>query len=364
MADISVEKREAFSRKMVDILNSGAVNLAMAIGYRTRLFDVMETFDAPRTVSAIAGKAGLSERYVREWLGVMCTAGVVELTGENGKSRYFLPGEHAAFLTRNAGNNNLGVYTQEIPLLTRCAMEPVVDGFRTGNGVPYSHYPSFQSFMTELGNAKHRRVLVDNFLPSVGGGEIVARLKTGIRVCDLGCGEGVALLLMAEAFPESRFTGIDLDEKALDMAREAAADEGLENIELLTRDAALLETDTGLSGAFDYITAFDAIHDQTAPLAALRGVRHMLAKGGVFSMIDIASETGHAENMDHPMAPFLYTVSLMHCMAVGLVNGGTGLGMMWGREKAVEMLAEAGFDAVDVIEMADDPFNLHYFCRK
>ena len=81
-------------------------------------------------------------------------------------------------------------------------------------------------------------------------------------------------------------------------------------------------------------------------------------------MVDIAAGTKLAENLDHPMGPFLYTVSLMHCMPVGLVDGGNGLGMMWGREKAVEMLGEAGFERVEVLAVPDDPFNLHFLCFK
>lgn len=81
-------------------------------------------------------------------------------------------------------------------------------------------------------------------------------------------------------------------------------------------------------------------------------------------MVDIASRTNMAENLDHPMGPFLYTVSLMHCLPVGLVDGGSGLGMMWGREKAVEMLEETGFAKVQVLEIPEDPFNLHFLCFK
>ncbi len=81
-------------------------------------------------------------------------------------------------------------------------------------------------------------------------------------------------------------------------------------------------------------------------------------------MVDIAANSNLADNLAHPMGSFLYTVSLMHCLPVGLVDGGTGLGMMWGREKAVEMLDDAGFQRVQVLEMPDDPFNLHFFCCK
>ena len=81
-------------------------------------------------------------------------------------------------------------------------------------------------------------------------------------------------------------------------------------------------------------------------------------------MIDIAAETSQADNLSHPMGPFLYTVSLMHCLPVGLVGRGAGLGMMWGRKKAVEMLQEAGFSNVEVREIKDDSFNLHFYCQK
>ena len=109
---------------------------------------------------------------------------------------------------------------------------------------------------------------------------------------------------------------------------------------------------------------FDAIHDQTRPMEALVAIRRMLKTGGLFSMVDIAAGSRLTDNVDHPMGPFLYTVSLMHCMPVGLVNGGTGFGMMWGRQKAVAMLEAVGFEQVQVLEIPADPFNRHFFCRR
>ena len=356
---------DAFSQKMNKVLNYGALNLAMAIGYRAGLFDVMDGFDSPQSVGVIAKMADVHPRYLTEWLGVMASGGIVELTrSAGGENLFFLPKPHADLITRRAGNSNLGVYTQEIPLLTTCALEPVIEGFRSGAGVGYRHYKNFQAFMTELANAKHRQVLVDKFIPSVSGGETLRRLQSGIRVCDLGCGEGLAATLMAEAFPKSRFVGIDISEEALQSARMEAARKRLLNIEFVNLDAANLERKKSYKESFDYVTAFDAIHDQTLPLKVLRGVHSMMKKDALFSMIDIAASSDLAENLSHPLAPFLYTVSLMHCMPVGLVDGGTGLGMMWGREQALKMLAEAGFTRVEVLEIPGDPFNLHFLCRK
>jgi SAM-dependent methyltransferase len=365
MGDKMPTGEKPFADKMVDILNFGSLNLAMGIGYRVGLFDVMDAAGRSCTLEEICREARLDRRYVKEWLGVMVCGGIVDLVrGDDGQDRFLLPRAHGDLLTRRAGNNNLGVYTQEIPLLTECAMAHVHRGFLTGSGIPYDTYPDFHDFMAELGDAKHRQVLVDVFLPSVDEGRLVQALHRGIDVCDLGCAQGVAAILMAEAFPNSRFTGIDISTQALETARSDAHGKGLANIRFLERDAAGLRHPGELSGAFDYVTAFDAIHDQTRPLEAILGIYEILKDDGAFSMIDIAAETEIEGNRNHPMGAFLYTVSLMHCMPVGLVDGGAGLGMMWGRQLAEKMLVQAGFNQVSVNEIPNDPFNLHFFCRK
>jgi len=307
----------------------------------------------------------LNPRYIEEWLGVMVSGEIVELSiDEAGDNRFYLPKPHADFITRRAGNTNLGIYTQEIPLLTSCAMEAVMKGFATGGGVTYDHYPRFQGFMSQLADAKHRQILVDRFLPTVDNGRLIGHLQSGIRVCDLGCAEGVALMLMAQAFPNSSFVGIDISQEVIETARSEASRQQLDNLEFVIVDAATLKDNQEFKDAFDYVTAFDAVHDQTRPLDVLLGIHHILASGGLFSMVDVAARSNLADNLGHPMGPFLYTVSLMHCMPVGLVNGGAGLGMMWGREKALEMLKKAGFKKIQVFDISYDSFNLHYLGYK
>jgi len=358
------KKTTEFSKKMTDILNHGALNLAIAMGYKHHIFDHLKALGRPATIQTIASTAQLHPRYLKEWLGIMATGKIIEWSRlENGDAAYFLPPEHAAFLTRDAAESNMGVYAQEIPLLTSCAMESVQNGFKTGAGIPFSVYPDFQAFMAELSDAKHKETLIGGFLPSVDGGRLLGRLKRGIRVCDLGCGHGVALNLMAQAFPESHFTGMDNHAQAIQKAKSTAHEMGLANASFMIMDAAAINGKEEFFKRFDYICAFDAIHDQSHPLEALRGIRHMLAPGGLFSMIDILASSDHGDNLDHPLGPFLYTVSLMHCMPSGLSDNGAGLGMMWGRETALAMLADAGFDSVEAAEMAHDPFNLHFLCK-
>lgn len=353
-----------FSDRLVTILNHSALNLALAIGYRAGIFDYLDELEAPCTIEQLAKGSGLHGRYLKEWLGVMVCGEIIELhTAPDEADRFSLPRQHGDLLCRRAGSNNLGVYTQEMPLLTSCALEPLMADLGSAEGISYDHYPRFQSFMTQLADAKHREVLVDVFLPSVAGGRLVEQLQKGVRVCDLGCGTGLAVCLMAAAYPASKFMGLDIDRQALEEGRRAAAESGLQNVRFECADAAGLASQTAYRQAFEYVTAFDAIHDQTRPLAALKSVRAMLTRQGAFSMIDIAADSELAENRAHPMGAFLYSVSLMHCLPVGLVDEGAGLGMMWGRQRALSMLAEAGFSRVSVDELSNDAFNLHFYCQ-
>lgn len=367
MTTASDDKRAAFAGRMLEMMNHCALNTAMCLGYRAGLFEALDGLAAPASCAEVARAAGLAERPVREWLAVMACGGVVELSASpQGEDLFLLPREHADCLTLRAGGGNIGVYTQEMPLLTRCALDEVQEGMTTGAGVPYDRYPPFQDWMGQVAAAKHRQVLVDVFLPSVAGGEMVRRLTRGLRALDVGCSEGLVSILMAAAFPRSDFLGIDISEASVALARAEAARLGLNNARFEVCDAASLAVDAdcaGRFGQFDYITAFDSVHDQTRPLEVLRGVRAVLAEGGMFSMVDIKAETPLAGNVGHPLGTFLYTVSLMHCMQVGLVDGGAGLGTMWGRQKALEMLAQAGFADIEVCDIHTDPFNTHYLCR-
>ena len=188
---------------------------------------------------------------------------------------------------------------------------------------------------------------------------LVDRLDSGIDVLDMGCGEGVAIRMMAQRFPRSRFVGVDIAAEAIATARAEAEAANLTNAKFLAQDAAAFS----VPAAFDFITAFDAIHDQAAPRRVLRAIHEALRRGGVFLMVDIAASTRLEGNLDNPFAPFLFTVSTMHCMTVSLAQGGEGLGACWGEERARELLAEAGFTSVEVSRVEGDPLNAYYVCR-
>jgi ubiquinone/menaquinone biosynthesis C-methylase UbiE len=345
---------EAFTGRMLDILNSGSLALMTSIGHRTGLFDTMAGLP-PATSGQIAEATGLQERYVREWLGAMVVGRVVDYDPDT--ATYWLPPEHAAALTRVAAPNNVAAFMQYIGLLGSVE-DGIVASFRHGGGVPYSAYPRFHDVMAEDSGQSVLPALLDHILPLVPG--LVEALQRGIEVLDLGCGRGKALILMAENFPNSRFTGYDFSENAIAAARAEAQQKGLSNIRFEVQDAAILEE----TQRYDFITTFDAVHDQAKPAAVLGNIQRALKADGVYLMQDIAGSSHVHNNLDHPMGQFLYTVSCMHCMTVSLAYGGEGLGAMWGREKALQMLAEAGFANVEVKQLAHDVQNDYYICRK
>ncbi len=345
----------AFEEKLVGILNGGALALMTSIGHRTGLFDAMAKLP-PSTSAEVAAAAGLNERYVREWLGAMTTGGIVEHAPEHGT--YALPPEHAALLTRG-GSDNVGVFAQYIAQLG-AVEDDVVECFRKGGGVPYERYRRFHEIMAEDSGQTVIPALKDHILPLVPG--LTQRLEHGISVLDVGCGRGRAVNLMAGWFPNSRFVGIDLSEEAIAYARRDAEDRGHRNVEFVARDLSDFDG-TAERGAFDFVTTFDAVHDQKSPKAVLRGIRTSLADDGVYLAQDIKGTSHHHGDKDHPIGPLLYTVSCMHCMTVSLAQEGEGLGAMWGREKALAYFREAGFSDVQVHELAHDFQNYYYVCR-
>jgi SAM-dependent methyltransferase len=352
--EFDAARAERFAARMVGALNAAAFALMTSIGHRTGLFDVLRD-RPPASAAEIAAQAGLDERYVREWLGAMTVAGVVVHDPDAGTFR--LPPEHAAVLTRAARPNNVAAVFQWIPLLGSVEDE-IVRCFAHGGGVPYASYGRLQAVMAEGTDQSVVARLLEHIVPLVP--RLAEQLARGIDVLDVGCGTGHALARLAEAFPKSRFTGIDVSERAIEVARAEARAVGLRNLAFEVHDAALPFG----SDCFDLVTAFDAIHDQAAPAEALARVAAALRPEGVFLMQDIAGTSALHEDAAHPLATFLYTVSCLHCTTVSLAAGGVGLGAMWGERTARRMLADAGFGRVDVQPLPHDRVNLYYVARK
>ncbi len=345
---------EAFADQIGEVINHGAVSVMISIGHRTGLFDTMATLP-PATSVEIAEAAELSERYVREWLAVMVTAGIVDYAPA--AQTYHLPAEHAACLTRNAALGNFAVYAQFVPM-TGAVQDRILECFETGEGTRYDDYPCFHTIMAEDSAQSVVASLFDVVLPLADG--LTDRLEAGIDVLDAGCGAGRALLAMAERFPNSRFTGYDLCADAVATARQAASAAGVSNLNYEVRDLTGFEE----PGRYDFITSFDAVHDQKDPAGLIAGIHGALRPGGVYLMQDIGGSAALENNKDFPFAAFLYTASCLHCMPVSLGQGGQGLGTMWGWETAQRMLGEAGFRSVERHVLEHDPMNVWFVSKK
>jgi ubiquinone/menaquinone biosynthesis C-methylase UbiE len=348
-------RAEAFAGKMLDILNGGTVSLMISMGHQTHLFDIMSKLP-PSTSEEIATAAKLNERYVREWLGAMVTANIVEY--DPSEQKYRLPAEHAAFLTREAGLNNIAVFTQYIALMGEVEQK-IIECFHKGGGVPYSAFPRFQELQAEETARIFDARLINNIIPLVD--YIADRLKSGIDVLDVGCGRGRAVNILARAFPNSRFAGYDLSSEGIESAKHEAKEWNLTNANFETKDV----TTINKREEYDLITAFDTIHDQAQPTKVLREIYNALRKGGIFLMQDIAASSHLHENMNNPLGPTLYTFSTMHCMTVSLAYNGEGLGTVWGKQKAEQKLREAGFSGhIDIRQIEGDILNYYYVARK
>jgi len=326
----------------------------ISVGHRTGLFDTMSGLP-PSTSPEIAEAAGLNERYVREWLGAMTTGAIIEHDHEN--NTYSLPDEYSAWLTRAAVPNNIAVTSQWISLLGSVESQ-IVDCFRKGGGVPYEAYERFHEVMSEESLQTVIAPLIDDLLPLVPG--LREKLEAGIRVLDVGCGSGYAMVQMAKEFPNSRFKGYDLSPEAIERGKERAKELGLNNINLEAKNVAEFNDEK----KFDLIMTFDAVHDQADPARVLTNIERALKDEGIYFMQDIAGSSHVHNNMDHPVATLLYTTSCMHCMSVSLAQDGKGLGAMWGKELATDMLTEAGFTKIEIKELPHDPINYYYIVEK
>jgi SAM-dependent methyltransferase len=259
---------QEFAGKLLGIYTGGVLTKLIDIGYQTGLFEA--SVEGAATSDELAARAGLDERYVREWLGAMATSGIFLYDAASG--RYRLPQEHAVSLTGAAARNVspmsgiIDHFGKHLPRLVKC--------FREGGGIPYSEYrPEFTCHMDATWRRIYDEMLISGFLGRISG--LTERLAAGIGVLDVGCGSGHAVNVMAREFPRSRFVGYDLAEDAIADGRAEASRMGLANVRFDVLDVAKLP-----GARFALITAFDAIHDQLDPATVLARINAALEDDG------------------------------------------------------------------------------------
>jgi len=343
-------RAEQFTGRVLTDTAAAATVVMAALGDRLGLFRQLAQA-GPATSGELAGRAALSERYVREWLAGLYAAGYLEF--DPAEERFSLPAEHVPTLASEPGPAFFGGVHQELVGAIQ-RYDQVAAAFRDGGGVaPADLHPDVWAGTSRFTAQWHQNMLVQQWLPLVPG--TTAKLSAGARVADVGCGTGQALIALARAFPAVTGVGYDTYPPVIDQARQAAADAGVsDRVRYDVLDAA-----TGLPEAFDVITTFDVVHDSADPLSLLRSIRDALHPDGRYLCLEVNCADQPADNVG-PIASLLYGFSLLYCMTTSLAQGGEGLGTLGLPESQLRQLAgKAGFSQIRRVEM-DNPFNTLY----
>jgi len=336
---------------------SGAVTAGMIhLGDRLGLYEALAAADGALTSEELAERAGLDERWVREWAYNQAAA---RFLGVDDAERFSLTPEATAVLADpEHPAYGMGMF-HRFPQ-TMAALEHMPESFRTGLGHDYDSHGCEGAVGIERSFEPWNRVhLLPTVLPALDG--LVERLEAGASVVDVGCGAGGAVLMMATAFPNSTFTGYDISRHALDRAEARRRDEGVDNARFVDpRDEPI-----PLDGTVDVVTTFDCIHDMTHPQTVIEHIRSALNDDGIWLLVDIKGRDTFAENVEkNPMATLMYGISVLSCMSSALSEpGGAGLGTLGLPEsKAREMSSAAGFTRFERLQV-DHAINAFYDIR-
>lgn len=341
------QKLEAFVDKTVTDLAAGYGGVMVSLGRKLGLYKAM-VGAGPLSSREVAERAGCAERYVREWLNSQAAGDYVVYhpTSET----YELPPEHAFVLA----DDTSPVYIPpawDVPASMWFDEKQAVDAFRTGEGVPWGSHDErlFCGVAAFFGNT-YRGELIANWLPALDG--VVEKLEAGAHVADIGCGHGHSTVLMAEAFPKSRFTGFDTHEASIRAAWENAEKAGVtDRVNFETAEATAVP-ETG----YDLICFFDCLHDMGDPIAAAIRARETLAEDGTVMLVEPFAQDRVEGNLT-PVGRLYYAASTTLCCAHALSeDGGWSLGAQAGEGRLAEVFAKAGFTRFG--RATETPFNL------
>jgi 2-polyprenyl-3-methyl-5-hydroxy-6-metoxy-1,4-benzoquinol methylase len=337
----------------------GALILPLAlVGDRLGLFSAVAAAGTV-TPAELARRTGLNERYLQEWLLAMAAAGYVTYAGSNGDpspraAKYRLSPEQAEAFTNPDSPGYVAGGFQNLTAATRM-LDRVTEAFRTGAGIGWhEHHPDMFEGTARFFRPGYLANLTSSWIPSLTGVE--ARLTEGARVADVGCGFGTSTIIMAEAYPNSTFEGVDYHQPSIESARDAASAAGVaDRVTFRVAGAA------DLSGSYDLITFFDCLHDMPDPIAALRAARAATAEGGSVMLVEPMSWNSVEEALN-PLGKVMAGASALICLPSGLSSDPAyGLGNQAGPARTCEVAREAGFS--DARVAANSDFNLVYELR-
>jgi 2-polyprenyl-3-methyl-5-hydroxy-6-metoxy-1,4-benzoquinol methylase len=347
---VTEEELNAFLGKAVGDMGAAASAVLMLIGDELGLFSALAT--QRMSSQELADKTGTSERYVREWLACQAAGGYVD--HDNATDTYSLNEVQTLCLADPDGPVDLlGAY--QIIRNMFYVRERAVENFRSGQGMEWGeHHPCLFEGTERFFRTGYHANLLSSWLPALDG--VVDKLNAGGRAADIGCGHGASTILMALAFPNSQFQGIDYHEPSIDTARERAAKAGAENATFEVGDA------TSYRGHdYDLLTFFDCLHDMADPSGAARHARDALKPDGHCMLVEPMAADNVADNLN-PVGRLFYAASSLVCIPVSLARNGPALGAQAGERRLRKvMVDDGGFTRFR--RATETPFNMIFEAR-
>jgi len=348
---LDAEKLDAFMQKVVVELGAVASAVLVRIGDRLGLYRALAE-GGPMTSDELAEATSTHERYVREWLANQAAGGYLSYDPAGG--RYTLPPEQALALATE--DNPASVQGAFQVLAAAARAEPhVLEAFRNGGGVPWgAHDPELFEGTERFFRPGYAANLVEHWIPALEGMD--SKLRDGATVADVGCGYGASTLLMARAYPRSRFTGFDSHRGSIDAARRRTDEAGLSGRVRFEVADAVSFPGTG----FDLVAHFDSLHDMADPVGAARRVKQALAPGGSWMLVEPAAGDRIEDNLN-PVGRLYYAASTLVCVPNSLAGHGPGLGAQAGEGRIRQVAEQAGFRRFR--RATQTPFNAVYEAR-
>jgi 2-polyprenyl-3-methyl-5-hydroxy-6-metoxy-1,4-benzoquinol methylase len=342
-------KFDAFMGKAVMDMGAAMHAALIVIGDKLGLYKAMAGA-GPLTPAELAAKTKTTERYVREWLNANAASGYV--TYDAATKKFELPPEQAFALT-----------TVDLPgafhIISSCFKdEPkITQAFRTGDGVGWHEHDANLFFGTErFFRPNYEQNLLSAWIPALEG--MADKLARGATVADVGCGHGASTMLMAKAFPKSRFSGFDYHSGSIEYARHVAGRDGL--LDQINFEVASSKS-YPVNGGYDLVTFFDCLHDMGDPVGAARDVLSSLKPEGTWMIVEPFANDRPEQN-HNPVGRIYYSASTMICTPASLAQEvGAALGAQDGEERIHDVVSQAGFKRFR--RAAETPFNLVYEVR-
>lgn len=342
-------KIEDFGKKVLADTSGLAVTIMAALGDRLGLFKDLAA-NGPTSSSDLTKRTGINKHYAKEWLAGMTSSGYLKYDPTT--QLFTLPREHMPVLAQEEGPFFIGG-THQMILGMLAIMDLLEDAFRSGKGIPMTAYgPNTWEGMERDMIGLYKAKLLQEWIPALP--KVQSMLEKGVQVADVGCGTGRISIMLAQAFPKSRYVGIDIFQPLIDRAKTNAEAAGVSD--LIRYD--VLDASQGLSEQYDLVTAFDVIHE-TNPLLMLQAIRRSLLPNGRFVCLDVKCEKALEDNINS-RAALRYGLSLLFCMSTALANEGKAQGTMGLPEETFRQLClDAGFKSVRLVPLEKSNHNLY-----